>query len=65
MRTALARREGAMVMVHAENHDVIRWMSERLLAKGHGAPKYHAISHARPDGSRRDVTIYPSRPDRR
>ena len=44
---ALARREGAMVMVHAENHDVIRWMTERLLARGHGEPKYHAISHAR------------------
>jgi dihydropyrimidinase len=44
---ALARREGAMVMVHAENHDAIRWMSQRLLERGHGAPKYHAISHTR------------------
>ena len=44
---ALARQEGAMVMVHAENHDVIRWMTERLLAGGHGSPKYHAVSHAR------------------
>ena len=44
---ALARREGAMVMVHAENHDVIRWLTERLLARGHGDPKYHAVSHAR------------------
>ena len=43
---ALARREGAMVMVHAENHDVIAWMTERLLAGGHAAPKYHAVSHA-------------------
>ena len=44
---ALARREGAMVMVHAENHDVIRWMTDRLLSQGHGAPKFHAVSHAR------------------
>jgi dihydropyrimidinase len=44
---ALARREGALVMVHAENHDAIRWLSERLLEGGHRAPKYHAVSHAR------------------
>nr|MCH9672282.1 dihydropyrimidinase [Gammaproteobacteria bacterium] len=44
---ALARREGAMVMVHAENHDVIRWLSERLLEGGHREPKYHAVAHAR------------------
>ncbi len=43
----LARREGAMVMVHAENHDVIRWFTERLLGAGHGAPRYHAVSHPR------------------
>jgi len=44
---ALARREGAMVMVHAENHDVIQWLSKRLLDGGHRAPRYHAVSHAR------------------
>ena len=44
---ALARREGALVMVHAENHDVIRWLTERLLDRGHVAPRYHGISHAR------------------
>lgn len=44
---ASARREGAMVMVHAENHDVIRWLSDRLLAAGHRAPRYHAVAHAR------------------
>jgi dihydropyrimidinase len=43
----LARRERALVMVHAENHDVIRWLSERLLTRGYRAPKYHAVSHAR------------------
>src|SRR5207302_6996220 len=43
---ALARREGALVMVHAENHDMIRWLTRRLLEHGHGAPRYHAVSHA-------------------
>lgn len=44
---ALARREGALVMVHAENHDMIKWLTERLLGQGLGAPRYHAVAHAR------------------
>src|SRR6202021_1108090 len=44
---ALARREGAMVMVHAENHDMIAWLADRLLANGMSQPRYHAVSHAR------------------
>src|SRR6266702_2355406 len=44
---ALARRDGAMVMIHAENHDMIAWLTTRLLARGRGAPRYHAVSHAR------------------
>ncbi len=43
---SLARAQGAMTMVHAENHDVIAWLSERLLARGHTAPKFHAVAHA-------------------
>ena len=43
----LARREQAMVMVHAENHDVIRWVSQRLLDRGYRQPRYHAVSHPR------------------
>ncbi len=43
----VARREGAMMMVHAENYDVIRWLTNKLTAKGHTQPRYHAISHAR------------------
>jgi len=42
---ATARQHGAMVMIHAENHDMIRWLKERLLQGGYVAPKYHAISH--------------------
>ena len=44
---ALARREGALVMVHAENHDIIAWLGERLLEAGRTAPKYHAVAHAK------------------
>jgi dihydropyrimidinase len=44
---ALARREGAFVMVHAENYDMIKWLTARLLDRGLGAPRYHAVSHAR------------------
>src|SRR5204863_9548464 len=44
---ALARREGAMVMVHAENHDMIQWLANRLLDRGLSQPRYHAVSHAR------------------
>ena len=43
---SLARREGALVMIHAENHDVIAFLTERLLATGHTAPKFHATAHA-------------------
>ena len=44
---SVARREGAMTMVHAENHDMIRWLTDRLLDGGNRAPKFHAVSHAR------------------
>lgn len=44
---ALARREGALTMVHAENHDMIHWLTERLVSKGARAPKFHAVAHTR------------------
>ena len=34
-------------MVHAENHDMIQWLRARLIARGHVAPQYHAVSHPR------------------
>jgi len=43
---AVAAREGALAMVHAENHDVIAWIARHLLDAGHTAPKFHAVSHA-------------------
>jgi dihydropyrimidinase len=42
-----ARENRALVMVHAENHGMISWMSKRLLKHGYTAPKFHAISHPR------------------
>ena len=44
---AAARQNRALVMVHAENHGMISWMSKRLLKHGYTAPKFHAISHPR------------------
>jgi dihydropyrimidinase len=44
---AVARRDGALVMVHAENHDMIQWLAHHLVEQGHVAPKFHAIAHAR------------------
>ncbi|MEM9784458.1 MAG: dihydropyrimidinase [Pseudomonadota bacterium] len=41
----VAKTHGAVTMVHAENNAMIGWMSERLLAAGHAAPRYHAPSH--------------------
>jgi len=42
-----ARRAGALVCVHAENHGMISWMSRMLVERGYVAPKYHAMSHPR------------------
>lgn len=44
---ATARREGALVMIHAENNDVIHWLAKRLLGQGLTAPVNHTIAHSR------------------
>ena len=41
---SIAKTHGAMTMVHAENKQMIAWMTDRLLASGCTAPKYHAPS---------------------
>jgi dihydropyrimidinase len=56
----LARREGAMVMVHAENSDCIAWLTERLAAEGKTAPGYHARSRPMPverEAAHRAITL--------
>lgn len=44
---AAARAEGALICVHAENHGLLKWMGDRLVARGYVAPKFHAVSHPR------------------
>jgi dihydropyrimidinase len=39
-----ARRERALVMVHCEGYDAIKFMTERLEAAGKVAPYFHAVS---------------------
>ncbi|MGQ0662394.1 MAG: dihydropyrimidinase [Pseudomonadota bacterium] len=51
---AVARAEGAMVMMHAENSDCIAWLTQRLELAGRTAPKYHAAS--RPMAVEREAT---------
>ncbi len=41
---ATARRLQALVVVHAENHAAIRWMTSRLQRAGLTTPKYHAYA---------------------
>jgi dihydropyrimidinase len=42
----VAKQNNALVMVHAENHEVIQWIARRLLDRGHRAPRYHTVAHA-------------------
>ena len=51
---ALAKREGAMAMIHAENTDCIAWLTDLLEAAGRTAPKFHAA--ARPMVVEREAT---------
>ncbi len=51
---ASARRAGALVTVHCENYEAIRWRTAALLADGRTAPKYHAWS--RPSVVEREAT---------
>ncbi|WP_343592363.1 dihydropyrimidinase [Paracidovorax wautersii] len=50
----VAREQGAMAMLHAENADCIEWLTRRLEAAGRTAPRYHA--HARPMLVEREAT---------
>ena len=50
----LARREGAMTMIHAENADCIAWLTEMFEAAGDTAPRFHGYS--RPPVVEREAT---------
>jgi len=45
---ACARETGALAMVHAENYDAIRFLTEQLEKGGKTAPRYHATSRPIP-----------------
>ena len=51
---AAARRTGALVTVHCENYEAIKWRTAALMADGRSAPKYHAWS--RPSVVEREAT---------
>lgn len=50
----VARRHGAMAMLHAENSDCIEWLTKRLEAAGRTSPRFHA--HSRPMLVEREAT---------
>jgi len=45
---AVARETGALVMVHAENYDAIRFLTDRLERQGLTAPRFHGTSRPIP-----------------
>ncbi len=49
-----AQAHGALVMVHAENHDAVAWATERLLAQGKTEPRHHPA--ARPSAAEGEAT---------
>ncbi|MGL4496773.1 MAG: dihydropyrimidinase [Beijerinckiaceae bacterium] len=51
---ATARREQALVMVHAEGYDTIKYLTEKLETEGKTAPYFHAVS--RPQLVEREAT---------
>lgn len=51
---SVARREKALVMVHAEGYDTIKFLTEKLEGEGKTAPYYHAVS--RPELVEREAT---------
>lgn len=45
---SVARETGALVMVHAENYDAIRFLTDKLERSGKTAPHFHATSRPIP-----------------
>src|SRR6187397_680917 len=45
---SVARETGALVMVHAENYDAIRFLTDRLERAGKTAPRFHGVSRPIP-----------------
>jgi dihydropyrimidinase len=45
---AVANQNQALVMVHAEGHDAIKFLSEKLAREGHNEAYYHSVSRPIP-----------------
>src|SRR3984957_5956389 len=58
---ALARSEGALVMIHAENADCVGWLTDRLERGGHFAPKFHAAARPQTPSERPCIARSPWR----
>ncbi|WP_054901242.1 dihydropyrimidinase [Pseudomonas sp. NBRC 111131] len=41
----VAQQNNALIMLHAENNDIINWLAHRLIDNGHVAPRFHAVAH--------------------
>jgi dihydropyrimidinase len=57
---SVAREAGALVQIHAENYDAIRFLTDRLERGGHIAPKFHATSRPIPverEATHRAITL--------
>ncbi|HEX9408356.1 MAG TPA: amidohydrolase family protein, partial [Methylomirabilota bacterium] len=57
---AVARAEGALVMVHAENSDCIAWLTAELEKAGQTRPYFHAVSRplaVEREGTHRAITM--------
>jgi dihydropyrimidinase len=50
----VAKQNGALVMVHAENADCISWLTDKLVGEGRIAPRFHGL--ARPAAVEREAT---------
>ncbi|MCU0647430.1 MAG: dihydropyrimidinase [Gemmatimonadaceae bacterium] len=44
----VARTHGALPIVHAEHHEAIQWLTQRLLADGRTSPRWHAAARPEP-----------------
>lgn len=56
----VARAQGAMAMIHAENSDAIAFLTERLVAQGKTAPRFHGLSRPMPierEATHRAITL--------
>ena len=56
----VAHEERAVVLVHAENHEIIGWLADRLEREGRTTPRFHATSRPIPverEATHRAITL--------